>query len=196
MTTRLEIINSMLAVNGEAPVSSTNSTDPAAIQASNLLNRIDTRVQSRGWYFNREDITLSPNLTGEVVLPQNTLSADPVDSQSQYVKRGSRLYDRGNNTYIISKDVRCTVVLQLDIEDLPEAASAFIEAKAVREYYRNEDGDAGTVRDLREDENESFAYLQRDNLANEDVNIRQSPMGLQLLRHTRGSNNDFIDRGA
>lgn len=196
MITRLEIINAMLAVNGEAPVSSVTSTDPAAIQAGNLLTRVDRKVQARGWFFNKEDMTLSPNLAGEVICPANALSVDPVDTRSQYVKRGTRLYDRENNTYTISTDVICTVVLLLDIDELPESAASYIEAKATREHYRNEDGDIQTVRDLKDDEAEAYAFLQREQLANEDVNIRRSPLGLKLLANTRGSSTTYVDRGA
>lgn len=196
MTTRLDIINAMLGVNGESPVSSADSNDPAAIQASNALTRVDKKVQARGWYFNKEDITLSPNLTGEVILPQNTLSADPVDTRSQYVKRGTRLYDRENNTYNIDADVECTLVLQLEIDELPEAAAAYIMDKAVKEYYEDDDGDDSKAKKLQNRESESFAYLQREQLANEDVNIRRSQLGLRLLKETRGATTTYVDRGA
>lgn len=195
MTTRLDIINAMLASNGEAPVSSHDSIDPSAIQASNALNRVDRKVQARGWYFNRETIELSPNLIGEVVLPQNTLSADPVDTSSQYIKRGSSLYDRYNNTRNIGETVKCILVLQLDIEDLPELAASYIEAKAVKEYYEDDDGDESKARRLDNRESEAYAFLQRENLAAEDVNIRNTQLGSRLLRETRRGIT-YIDRGA
>ncbi len=195
MTTRLEIINAMLAVNGETPVSSADSNDPSAIQANNVLKRVDKRIQSRGWYFNEETFTLSPEVgTGEVIVPQNTLSVDPIDPRSSYIKRGKRLYDRSNNTYNIGQAVQVQVVLQLDIDELPEMAAAYIEAKAVKEHYTDDDGDMDKVRELKERESEAFAYLQRENLANEDVSINTSPMGSRLLREvTRRS---YIPRGS
>jgi hypothetical protein len=194
MTTRLEILNAMLAVNGESPVSTADSNDPAAIQAGNKLKVIDKKIQSRGWYFNKEDILLSPDLAGKVVLPQNTLAADPVDPGSPYIKRGTGLYDRKNNTTNIGRDVLCTVVLQLKIDELPEVAAAYIMDKAVKEYYTDDDGDAQKANDLKEREGESYAYLHREQLANEDVNIRRSQLGSKLLRNTRSSN--YIDPGA
>ena len=196
MTTKLEIMNAMLAVNGEAAVSSATSTDPSAIQASNALDRIDKKVQSRGWWFNKENILLSPSVsTGEVILPANTLSADPVDSNSAYVKRGSTLYDTTNNTTQIEEAVNTTLVLQLPIEDLPETAAAYIMDKAVKEYYEDDDGDEQKAKRLEKREAESFAYLQREQLANADVNIRCSTLGLQLLKETH-SNRPRIDTGA
>ena len=186
----------MLAVNGEAPVSSSTSTDPAAIQAGNALTRIDRKVQSRGWWFNEENITLTPAAsTGEVILPSNTLSADPVDTQSQYVQRGTKLYDRENNTYQIEGAVDVSLKLQLEIDELPELAALYIMDKAVKEYYEDDDGDEQKANRLGQREAESFAYLKREHLANVDVNIRRSPLGARLLANTR-SGTVYIDRGA
>jgi len=195
MADELDIINAMLAVNGEAPVSSISSTDPAAIQARNLLKRLNKKVQARGWWFNKECITLQPIASGEILVPQNALSVDPVDTRSQYVKRGTRLYDTGNNTYIIDEDVECLVILQLDISELPETLGNYLEDKAAKDYYTDDDGDEQKINRLEAREAESFAYLQRENLANGDVNIRRSRLGSRLLRETR-SNSNYIDTGA
>lgn len=183
MTTKLEIINAMLAVNGEAPVSSVNSTDPAAIQARNALTLIDRAVQARGWWFNTEPaLRLLPLVgTGEIVLPQNTLQVDPVSSRLDYVKRGTRLYDRTNSTFIIDAEVVVKITVLLDIDDLPENAATYIRCKAVKEYYTDDDGDENKVKRLEERENEAFAYLQREHLANQNLNNKTSPLGQALL---------------
>lgn len=185
MNTRLDAINDMLAVNGEAPVTSEDSNDPAAVQASRKLNKISRTIQSRGWWFNTEVMTLNHSTgTGDVVVPQNALSVDPVDADSTLVKRGNRLYDKEKNTYNIGEGVKCNMVLQLPVGDLPQQAYDYIVAKAIADYYRDDDGDVQKVRDLREDVNETFAYLQREHLANADVNIMHSPLGNELASKT------------
>lgn len=183
MTTELEIINAMLAANGEAPVTAEDSTDPAAIQARNALARVSRTVQARGWWFNKEpEITLSHSpSTGEVILASNTLSVDPVDQSLELVQRGTRLYDRKNNTYNIGTSVVCNLVLQLPIDQLPENAAAYIMAKAVKTHYRDDDGDKDKIMSLTNDENEAFAYLQRENLAATGSNNLYSPRGLEVL---------------
>lgn len=188
MTSRLDIINSMLAVNGEAPVSSADSTDPSAIQARNTLARVDKRIQARGWWFNTETaLVLQPNAQGEIVLPANTLSVDPLDATSSYVQRGARLYDRQNNTYTIGTSVTCNLVLQLDISELPETAASYIECSAVREHYENDDGDDNKAAKLKAREGEAFAYLRREDIAANDTNINNSPLGIQLKSATNMS---------
>lgn len=184
MTTELDIVNAMLEANGEAPVSNTSSTNPLAISAIAKLARGSRKFQARGWFFNSEVLTLSPNIAGEVIVPQNTLSVDPVSTTSLIVKRGTRLYDKKNNTFIIDKSVKCHIVLQLDIEDMPQTAADYLEAKMVREYYTVEDGDQSKINELKEIENEAFAYFHREHLSSEDVNIRRSYLGAQLMRHS------------
>lgn len=183
MTTKLEIINAMIGVNGEAPVSSPDSTDPSAIQASNKLAIISRQVQSRGWWFNREpNVTLAHNaLSGEVIVPSNTLSVDPVNPASALVKRGNRLYDRKNSTFAIGASVEVNIVLQLDIEDLPETAAAYIMDKAVKDFYTDDDGDETKISRLEKRETESFMYLQRENLANQNITSLNSVMGQKLM---------------
>lgn len=185
MSFELDIINAMLAVNGESPVSAVDSNDPAAIQARNALKRVDKKIQSRGWWYNKETFTLTPQSgTGEVVLPSNVMSVDPTDTRSPYVQRGTRLYDRENNTFVIGKSVEVDLMLQLSVEDLPATAFNYLMDKAVQEYYVDEDGDAGKARELRDRVNESYAFLHREDLRNKDVNIRTSETGIRLLQET------------
>lgn len=195
MTTRLEIVNAMLSVNGEAPASSVESTNPAVIQAANALDRLNKKVQARGWWFNKETITLSPDTDGVVVLPQNTLAVDPVDTNSPYVQRGDSLYDKINNTRDIGETVKCRLKLLLPVEDMPETAAAYLMDKACKEYYTDDDGDEQKIRNLEKREAESYAYFFREHLANEDNNIRRSRLGYRLATgHT--SNGIYINKGA
>jgi len=184
MTTKLDILNAMLGVNGEAPVSSVSSTNPAAVQALNMLRRTDRKIQSRGWWFNKERFTLSPDTSGEIILPANTMAVDPVDPRSPYVKRGSRLYDRVKNTYVINASVDVIIVLQLEVEETPDAYINYLEDKSVKEYYIDDDGDEQKVSRLDVRERESYMYLYREDLANKNVNITTSDMGQRLMRAT------------
>lgn len=175
----------MLSVNGEAKTTDPDSIDPAVIQARDTLDRLDRKLQARKWFFNTEVMTLSPNTAGEVVVPQNALSVDPVDRSSPYLKRGDTLYDPENNTRVIDKDVKCIVVLQLDIDETPESFSSWLLDKATMDYYINEDGDTAKARLLAEREAESYAWFKREDINNKDLNIRSTPLGSQLLRNTQ-----------
>jgi hypothetical protein len=115
-------------------------------------------------------------------LPSNTLSVDPVDVSSPYVQRGTKLYDRTNNTFNLAVTVKVNIVLRLDIVELPVLAGTYLQDKAVKDFYVDEDGDEGKTNRLENRESESFAYLQREHLANSNVNIRNSNLGRRLMQ--------------
>lgn len=195
MSTRLDIINAMLAVNGEAPVSSPDSNNPAAIQANNALLRLDKRLQSRGWWFNREVTELAVEVTTtNVLLPNNTLAVDPTDPKSPYVQRGNRLYDRKENTFEITEPVEVSILLRLDIDDCPVTYTSYLESKARHEYYTDDDGDAQKITELRRIMNEDYAFLHREDLRNKDVNTRNSTLGI-MLRSQKNNRGRFGDVG-
>lgn len=52
--TELEAVNAMLSAIGEAPVSTTASTQPDVVMALNALRNATREVQSMGWKFNTE----------------------------------------------------------------------------------------------------------------------------------------------
>ena len=194
MTTEKEVINDVLAVNGEAPVTSAESTNPSAVQARNAISRIDKKLQARGWWFNKEQRTLQVEVsTSNVLLPSNTLRVDPVDPASPYVQRGSRLYDRVNNTYTILVPVKVNIVIRLPIDECAETYAAYLASKARYEYYVDEDGDAAKTTELRRVLGDDYSYLHREDLAAKDVNFNTSIMGLRLRRERTSTRTILFD---
>ncbi len=171
MTKTLDIINACLQAIGEDPVTDSTSSHPSAITARAHIARESRRIQARGWWFNHETkIKLLPNENGEIVIPSNTLKVDPSNPNIPYVQRGSRLYDPVQHTFNINAPVVCNLVLELDIEDLPETAFAYILAYSVRKFYVGDNGDPQKARDLKMDENEAWVYMKQEDLAASDVN--------------------------
>ena len=105
-TTRLNIINAMLGANGVDPVSSDDSTDPDVNSCLPVLTSADRDIQARGWWCNQEyNLTLVPDTAGHILLPSNVLKVDPVDRSSWLVRRGTKLYDPQNHTFVIGTSV-------------------------------------------------------------------------------------------
>lgn len=181
MTTKLEILNHMLNVVSEAPVSSADSSHPTAISALVVLNRVNKEVQSRGWWFNTEyGLNLLPDSNGHIVVPSDTLSIDPVDTSSRLVKRSGKLYDPINHTLVIDQAVPVNVVLQLPIEDLPESAALFIQHRAAYDFYVNDDGDETKSNRLEKTKDDAWAALQQEQLQSADVNSNNRPTSALL----------------
>ncbi len=139
LTTKLEAVNTMIAVIGEAPVNTLGGTavPVTVVQAENVLDETSRAIQSEGWHYNTEhEYTFTPDAgTSKIILPSNVLKIDlnPENyTDVDAVQRGNTLYDRKNHTDIWSKAVDASVVFQLDFTELPEQFRNYITIKAAR----------------------------------------------------------------
>lgn len=140
LTTKLEAVNTMISVIGEAPVNTITgqtSLPITAIQAISTLNETSRAVQSEGWHCNTEhEYELTPDsVTSKITLPKNTLKfdLDPLlYTDSDPVQRGLKLYDRKNHTELWTKSVKGTITFELEFEDLPEQIRYYVTVKAAR----------------------------------------------------------------
>lgn len=175
--TKLQAVNQMLAAISESPVSSLKSGSPDAVLAIQWLDNISRQVQASGFWFNFEsNYPLKPDVNCEIHLPRNTLSVDEMRSQTtqlDLVQRGDRLYDKTNRTYQFKADVvlQVDIILQLDFDELPNAAAEYIAARAARVFQDKIIGDATMTQSLRQDEQEAKAELRSAETANGDFNI-------------------------
>ena len=104
-TSKLNAVNTLLAIIGEAPVNSLNPplTGDASL-ADQVIDEVSREVQGAGWSWNTmlyDSIPLDAS-TGQSQLPSNTLAVrfNPLSYPSQqFVLRGLRLFDRVKNTY-------------------------------------------------------------------------------------------------
>lgn len=186
MLTEIEIINAMLASTGTAPLTSNDTSHPFYIKARNKLTYVNRQIQAKGWWFNRTHITLPPNVSGEVILPSNTLHADPVDTTLDLVVRAGKLYDLANRTHVISKDVEIVFVELVDIEDLPPTVGEYLMARAVYEFYRDEDGNQPKLGTYNQARIDAFVLFKGEHLRNADVNYFRGTSHAQISRGVRG----------
>ena len=181
MTTTLEVLNHMLNVTGESPVSTATSDHPSVVSARVELDRVTKELQVRGWWFNTEyNLKLSPNDAGQIIIPTDTLYIDPVNTQSRLVRRGGKLYDPVNHTFIIDDDVYVNAVLLLPVEDLPEAAAMYVKHKAACDFYVNDDGDETKATRLDREVLRSWAVLQNEELKALNLNANNRPAAAHL----------------
>jgi hypothetical protein len=137
-TTKLQAVNIMLATIGSAPVntlSGSNSADVAMAQQT--LDEVSLTVQSHGWHFNTdEDRELTPDpITGQIVVGSNIIMCDidyPNNQDMEVVLRGTKLFDKKNQTYQFSETVKAKIVTALEWDDLPQPARSYIMIRAAR----------------------------------------------------------------
>lgn len=173
-TTKLEAVNVCLTNIGEAPVTSLESGLLVDAQiASDIVDEISREVQSIGWNFNTEEFDLTPDTDGFINLPASTLRVDSVKTNfhEDLIMRGSRLYDKDNNTYVFTEGKTVEVILYLVFDELPETVRRFIALRAARVFQERQLGVDALSAQNREDERRAWAMLMSEEADSADYNI-------------------------
>lgn len=179
--TKLELVNEVLSVVGLLRLSAQDDLHPDYTEASETLDRVNKRVQARGLWFNRSYPTLIQTIAGEVIIPSNAISVDPVNAaDNNIVVRGGKLYDKQSRSTVIGKDVQVRLVELIDIEDLPPTAQMFVLAAARLQFHSDKDGEQAKKADLDKEYARAYAEFHSDLLDHEDLNILESEAMLQF----------------
>ena len=130
--TELEAVNVCLSSIGEPPINSLDNAGIDAQIASDLVREVSRTCQQKGWHWNREIHTLSPDVDGYLNLPNNTARIDSIngDKALDVVQRGLRLFNRAASTYTFTSPVELELVVYLTFDELPDAAKEYVTARA------------------------------------------------------------------
>lgn len=176
MITELEAINTMLTCIGSAPVNTiTGALSADVAVALHVLEESKKDTLLQGWSWNRDyDVALYPQLDGRIPVPTNTLRIDLAQSKQftdrrDPVQRGAYLYDRDSKTYTFGSSILVDRLVDLEWDDIPEAAQRYITAKAARVFVGRMDAgqeryqyaaqdEAGALSALRSHETETGDY--------------------------------------
>jgi hypothetical protein len=189
-STKLEAVNIMLSTIGESPVNSLSSGLVDAELAETILNSVSKTVQSDGWNFNREyDYSITPDLVGEINLPNNILRADAAYEpySKDLVQRGLKMYDKREHTFKINDTVKLDVVFELSFEDIPEVAKRYIIIKAARLFQDRVLGSDTLHSFTQEEEQQALFSLREFEGESEDFNIFDSYDVYRVIDRTRGA---------
>jgi len=187
LTTELEATNEMLNAIGEGQVSSLDTGNADVQQCVRLLRDHSRKVQSRGWWFNRDnDYTLTPNNDGYLVLPSNVLRVDP-SAEDRYdkpwVQRGLKLYNPNDHTFVFTDDVKVDLVTGLAWDELPQTARAYITACAGLEFVDTDMSNEVRHSFTQQRKQEAYLELLKEEAEAADYNmLKDSDTGLEMLR--------------
>ena len=198
MLTQIDVVNKCLSTLGEVPLSSLSV--PHAFKGAALKELADASrvVQGQGWWFNSEQIRLTPSSdTGEVYLPGDAmkvkfgyLGLDDMryhPHQGQYVQRGRRLYDLVGGTYVITESLPAVVVRELAFEDLPVCIADYVSATAVLKFQSVYDGDNNRRIELSDDLKGARIYANAEQTRQLRHNaINTNPRLQRIKRVTNG----------
>jgi hypothetical protein len=141
MLTKLSAVNAMLLAAKIAPVNTLNEPRPEEVGvAVSTLERVSTEVQLPGWSFNTEtNYTLTKDTDGYITFPSNAVrfkvDMSSLQNKADPVLRGQRLYDRYNQTFVWTANVKLIKLVRiLEWDEIPETARHYIALKAARVY--------------------------------------------------------------
>lgn len=173
--TALDAVNEMLRSIGQGTISSIEFSESVdAENAKAILHDTSRKVQSRGWWFNRErDYPLLPNSDGHIVLPAVVLKFAPGDRARGVVNRGAKLYDTKNHTDVFEqgKALTADITFFLAFEELPQDARNYIAARAGRLFQIGAVGSDLLYRFTREMEQDALVEMTRAHIAAERPNL-------------------------
>lgn len=185
LITELEVVNSVLSVAGDSPVSSLADTyGPVAI-IREMINNVSRDIQSEQYWFNTEyAVELEPSvLTSKTILPFNILRFEPEDTK--YVARGLTVYDREGRTTIIEEIITADISLQLTFDELPQVVRKYIQTRCRIQYNNEYFGETAFKQDLAVELNVAKANLDKENIENEDINMFNSARATNIAFKNR-----------
>ncbi len=181
--TYLEAVNRLLGFVGTRKLAILDTTHPDAEKADRFLKEKKTMLLKRGWWFNRVmNIELTPDSNGEIVFPSNALSFDSGSMQGAYpklTKRGTKLFDALNNTFIFEEVMILNINQELDWEDLPDSAQLHIMYEAGEELVSDVIQDP--VKENKLNDKRAHAWME---LRTEEINTLQ----LNVFNNARVNN--------
>ncbi len=191
-TTELEAVNRVLQMMGEAPVSSLQGQFGLAKQASDTLKDVSRRVQAEGWSFNTDfEATLARNSSNEILI-NPSVSRVVVDQQLypdyDVTQRGSKLYDRKNQTFAFTQDLKGDITYMFDWDDLPEHARQYIMVKAGRQLQESIMGSADLTKiNIGQEIEARTHFLEEETTRSEHNMIRGNPNHTGVIQTYRPS---------
>lgn len=170
--TEHETVNMLLRLIGSSPVNTSESGHPDVANASATIDRVRKKLQKRGWWFNIDyNVPLHPQPSSGHILLDDTISTVVLPSVN-LVKRGKKVFDNYNNTYVFSAPiVALRLVRTLEWDELPESFQIFASYVAGSEFVRDEIEDLEKKRDLEKDAGIALIDVKKEDLESGRYNM-------------------------
>lgn len=190
--TELDVINDMLATMGISPLNQLDDNNPDVANGRRILASQSETIQSRGWWFNKEQIELFPDaLSGYIYLPGDAIVCDPVIREPllPITERDGRLYDTDKNTFVFTgnKPVTCWIVRNIPFKNLPPSAQRVIGLASVRKFQQSYDADPQKMARIDQEYVVANAMLMAEHTRNIRPNLLYKSSSLRELSRINGN---------
>jgi hypothetical protein len=185
---QLDAVNDMLGLMGELPVNDLENVHPLVPTAVRALRTASDEIQVRRWWFNTEAVTLTPQIeTKQILLPHDTLAADPFEGRPRTAVRGNRLYNLDTQSVEWDKSVTVRLHRMLPFDELPVLARMVISYKAQLAFGLQYDADPMKLSAIREALADARANLGAEDIRSTRSNLLYKPSTLRVLTDISGN---------
>jgi hypothetical protein len=186
-TPQLDAVNDMLAILGELPVNDLLSSHPLVPTALRDLRTASELLQTQRWWFNTETVTLQPQVgTKHILLPADTLAADPYDAAPRTAVRGNLLYNSDTGSIEWDKAVTLRLHRMLPFDELPLLARMCISYTAQITFGVTHSADPGKVSRIETALATARAALGAEDIRSTRSNLLYKPSTLRVLADISG----------
>lgn len=182
MRTELEVVNACLATMGLRPLNSLSDPHPWKGAAQDKLAFANSLIQGRGHWFNKEELTITPNVVDSYIyLPADTLSI--LTASRRWVQRSDKLYNLEGGTYVFTEDVDLIAIREVPFEDLPSVAQNLIEARTVVQFQTDFDADSTKAQGLKQALSDCLVAFNKEATRQAHMNMITNNTRLAYLKY-------------
>jgi hypothetical protein len=163
-------IDTIIQFAGETPVNAPNQ-HPLQGNIELLLNNTIAREQLYQWWFNKDTgLWFTAQEDGRVRIPAQIKAM--VFVEPQYIDRGSFVYDKESNTFLIHTNVETVeTTRQLEWDELPELMQQWCMFQAAKYYIVSTIGDTGVTKELKEEAKRTYVLLNAQDIKSKNINV-------------------------
>ena len=177
----LTVLNNCLGTMGEAPLNAVDDPHPYRGPALSILGSVNRELQARGWWFNREALTLQPGaLDSCIYLPGDTIGVLAEDPR--YVQRYRRLYNIETGDYVFTTPVDVELRRLIPFEETPELYAAYAAAETVIRFQKRYDGDSQKTRELGRELADARIACSSEETRQVQANLIESNVRLSYIK--------------
>ncbi len=180
----LTALNEILPKLGEHPVTSVTDKSPTLSVVIPEINAQRRNVLTHGYWFNRFDTELFPDLNSEIALPLNTLAFQAECYRA--VVRGPKLFNGDTLSYLWDTSVKGVVTLDIPFEELPESAAQLVLYTAMITAYGTDIGLDPVLQLWQGHATQAALQVQKEHLRNMKYTTQRSPRYARLWAALRG----------
>jgi len=181
----LDAVNLVLPKLGERAVTSLTVKHPTLAIVLPIIDQTKRNTLLRGWWFNEFQYKAYPAPSGEIDIGAGALSFVP-DQAGVAVVRGQRLYNPETLSYVFDAYVQGMVVQNVEFDELPESAAAYVFYSSLIEAYATDLGVTQELSVWQSLASMAWSDLLSEHLRQRKFNTRKSRQWRKLINALQG----------